>query len=263
MSNKDKNLKQLLIQNLNDINNASSPQTIWNIVQAMQSETNDVFKLQDWDKVREYCWNLASYSGQQKDKLGYIVAERNMLFEYNVSRAISIYKEQKVKGDESKITFKEKSFIVPLKDYKPNHKDLEKNPDKMVKIPLSEIVEFSDYSISGVRATKGTTSKPIFSEALYEAIIDFKLSILKGHNLITHTKETNIYSFNYEAFVDKFDDDVIKDLKELQDFINQLLEVNETATNELDADGNVEVPQEIKDQHIVNFKPQVKFLKAS
>ena len=56
-------LKTLLINNLKDIDNASSPATINNLVLAMQNETNDVFKLQDWDKVRDYCWNLASYIG--------------------------------------------------------------------------------------------------------------------------------------------------------------------------------------------------------
>ena len=101
-------LKTLLINNLNDINNASSPLTINNLVLAMHNEKNDVFELQDWEKVREYCWNLASYKGQQKDKLGFITAERNVLFEANVLRAISVYKEQKIKGSNSKIQFKEK-----------------------------------------------------------------------------------------------------------------------------------------------------------
>jgi len=122
-------LKTLLINNLKAIDNASSPKTIWNLVEAMNNETNDVFKLQDWDKVRDYCWNLASYIGQDKDKLGFIIAERNSLFEANVLRAISVYKEQKIKGGDSKIQFKEKSFIVKLADYKPDHKDLKKSPN--------------------------------------------------------------------------------------------------------------------------------------
>ena len=265
MSNKQIkiDLKTLLIQNLKDIDNASSPLTIWNLVQAMNNETNDVFKLQDWDKVREYCWNLASYKGQSKDKLGFIVAERNTLFEYNVSRAISIYKEQKIKGAESKIQFKEKAFIVPLKDYKPNHKDLKKNPDKMVKIPLSEIVEFSDFSISGVPKTKGTTSKPLFNEVVFNAVDAFIVSLSKNHNLIKKVKETNEYAFNYTEFVDKFDEEVVKDLNNLKTFVDLLLDVNETAIAELDTEGNVEVDKDVIKAHIVEFKPFNKYLKAS
>ena len=88
-------LKTLLIENLKSLNEATSPKTIWNLFQAMKNETNDVFKAKifDGEKVRDYCWNLANYAGQQKDKLtGLITAERNKLFEYNVLRAIPIYK---------------------------------------------------------------------------------------------------------------------------------------------------------------------------
>ena len=72
-------------------------------------------KIFDGEKVRDYCWNLANYAGQQKDKLtGLITAERNKLFEDNVLRAIAIYKENQINGSASKIEFKEKAFVVSL-----------------------------------------------------------------------------------------------------------------------------------------------------
>jgi len=256
-------LKTLLINNLNDINNASSPLTINNLVLAMHNEKNDVFELQDWDKVREYCWNLASYKGQQKDKLGFITAERNVLFEANVLRAISVYKEQKIKGSNSKIQFKEKSFIVPLADYKPDHKDLKKSPNKMVKLPLSELVNFADESITGVKKTKGTVAKPLFNEVVFSAVDSFYISLLKGNQLINKDKKTDVYGFNYETFIDKFDGEVIKELNNLKNFIELLIDVNDTANNELDSDGNVKVDKEISDVHVVEFKPYTKLFKAS
>ena len=256
-------LKTLLINNLKDIDNASSPSTINNLVLAMQNETNDVFKLQDWDKVRDYCWNLASYKGKDTDKLGFIIAERNNLFEANVLRAISVYKEQKIKGGDSKIKFKEKSFIVPLADYKPDHKDLKKAPNKMVKLPLSELINFSDESISGVKKTKGTVAKPLFNEVVFNAVEEFKTSICKGTQLIKYNKEQNIYGFNYETFIDKFDNDVVKDLNSMKDFIELILDVNETAIAEATEDGKVKVDKEISDVHVVEFKPFSKMFKAS
>ena len=99
-------LKTLLIENLKSLNEATSPKTIWNLYEAMKNETNDVFKAEifDSESVREYCWNLANYKGQQKDKLtGFITVDRNELFEKNVIRAISIYKEKTVNGSDSKI----------------------------------------------------------------------------------------------------------------------------------------------------------------
>ena len=256
-------LKTLLINNLKDIDNASSPKTIWNLVEAMNNETNDVFKLQDWDKVRDYCWNLASYKGQDKDKLGFIIAERNNLFEANVLRAISVYKEQKIKGKDSKIQFKEKSFIVKLADYKPDHKDLEKSPGKIVKLPLSELISFSDASISGVKKTKGTVIKPLFSEVVFNAVESFKTSICKGTQLIKYHKDVNTYGFNYETFIDKFDSDVVKDLNSMKDFIELILDVNETAIAEATEDGKVKVDKEISDVHVVEFKPFAKMFKVS
>jgi len=259
-------LKTLLIENLKSLNEATSPKTIWNLFQAMKNETNDVFKAKifDSEKVRDYCWNLASYAGQQKDKLtGLITAERNKLFEDNVLRAIAIYKEKQVNGSDSKIEFKEKAFVVSLKDYKPNHKDLKKNPNKKVKLPLSEIVEFTDYAITGERKTKGTTAKPIFSVALYDAIVAFKTAILKGNGLMNYDKAENKYSFNYESFVDKFDDDVITDLENLKGFINLLLQVNATAINNLEENGNCTVEEQIIEQHVVEFKPHLNIVKAS
>jgi len=259
------NLKTLLINNLKDIDNASSPSTINNLVLAMQNEKNDVFKKEifDADKVRDYCWNLASYAGQVKDKLGFIIAERNSLFEANVLRAISVYKEKIIKGGESKIQFKEKSFIVPLADYKPDHKDLKKSPNKMVKLPLSELVNFADQSITGVKKTKGTVVKPLFNEVVFNAVDNFYLSICKGTQLIKKDKATNSYGFNYETFIDKFDDEVVKELNSLKDFIYLMLEVNETAIAELDSDGNVKVDKEISDVHVVEFKPYTKLFEAS
>jgi len=259
-------LKTLLIENLKSLNEATSPKTIWNLFQAMKNETNDVFKAKifDSEKVREYCWNLASYAGQQKDKLtGLITAERNKLFEENVLRAIAIYKENQINGSDSKIEFKEKSFVVSLKDYRPNHKDLKKNPNKKVKLPLSEIVEFTDYAITGERKTKGTTEKPIFSVALYDAIVVFKTAILKGNGLMNYDKAENKYSFNYESFVDKFDDDVITDLENLKGFIDLLLQVNATAINNLEENGNVTVDKQIIETHTVEFKPHLSIVKAS
>ena len=256
-------LKTLLINNLKDIDNASSPATINNLVLAMQNETNDVFKLQDWDKVRDYCWNLASYKGLDKDKLGFIIAERNNLFEANVLRAISVYKEQKIKGGDSKIQFKEKSFIVKLADYKPDHKDLEKSPNKIVKLPLSELINFSDESISGVKKTKGTVIKPLFNEVVFNAVEGFKTSICKGTQLIKYNKKENTYGFNYETFIDKFDSDVVKDLNSMKDFIELILDVNETAISEATEDGKVKVDKEISDVHIVEFKPFSKMFKVS
>ena len=256
-------LKTLLINNLKDIDNASSPLTINNLVVAMNNETNDVFKLQDWDKVRDYCWNLASYKGQDKDKLGFIIAERNSLFEANVLRAISVYKEQKIKGKDSKIQFKEKSFIVKLADYKPDHKDLKKSPNKIVKLPLSELINFSDESISGVKKTKGTVIKPLFNEVVFNAVEQFKTSICKGTQLIKYHKDVNTYGFNYDSFIDKFDDEVVKELNSMKDFIYLMLEVNETAHSELDVEGNVKVDKEISDAHIVEFKPFSKMFKVS
>ena len=256
-------LKTLLINNLKDIDNASSPATINNLVLAMQNETNDVFKLQDWDKVREYCWNLASYIGLDKDTLGFIIAERNSLFEANVLRAISVYKEQKIKGGDSKIQFKEKSFIVKLADYKPDHKDLEKSPNKIVKLPLSELINFSDESISGVKKTKGTVIKPLFNEVVFNAVEGFKTSICKGTQLIKYHKDVNTYGFNYDSFIDKFDDEVVKDLNSMKDFIELILDVNETAISEATEDGKVKVDKEISDVHIVEFKPFSKMFKVS
>jgi len=258
-------LKTLLINNLKDINNASSPLTINNLVLAMQNETNDVFKKEifDAEKVRDYCWNLASYAGQQKDKLGFITSDRNKLFEDNVLRAISVYREKIIKGGESKIQFKEKSFIVPLADYKPDHKDLKKSPNKMVKLPLSELVNFADESISGVKKTKGTVIKPLFNEVVFNAVEQFKASICKGTQLIKYHKDANTYGFNYDSFIDKFDDEVVKELNSMKDFIYLMLEVNETAHSELDVEGNVKVDKEISDAHIVEFKPFSKMFKVS
>ena len=258
-------LKTLLINNLKDINNASSPLTINNLVLAMQNETNDVFKKEifDAEKVRDYCWNLASYAGQVKDKLGFITSDRNKLFEDNVLRAISVYKEKIIKGGESKIQFKEKSFIVPLADYKPDHKDLKKSPNKMVKLPLSELVNFADESISGVKKTKGTVIKPLFNEVVFNAVDEFKESICKGTQLIKYNKKENTYGFNYDSFIDKFDDEVVKELNSMKDFIYLMLEVNETAHSELDVEGNVKVDKEISDAHIVEFKPFSKMFKVS
>ena len=258
-------LKTLLINNLNDINNASSPLTINNLVVAMQNEKNDVFKKEIFDanKVKDYCWNLASYAGQVKDKLGFITSDRNKLFEDNVLRAISVYKEKIIKGSESKIQFKEKSFIVKLADYKPDHKDLKKAPNKMVKLPLSELVNFSDESISGVKKTKGTVAKPLFNEVVFNAVEEFKESICKGTQLIKYNKEENSYGFNYESFINKFDNDVVKDLNSIKDFIELLLDVNETAIAEATEDGNVKVDKEIADVHVVEFKPFSKMFKAS
>ena len=258
-------LKTLLINNLKDINNASSPLTINNLVLAMQNEKNDVFKKEIFDanKVKDYCWNLASYAGQVKDKLGFITSERNKLFEDNVLRAISVYKEKIIKGSESKIQFKEKSFIVPLADYKPDHKDLKKSPNKMVKLPLSELVNFADESITGVKKTKGTVAKPLFNEVVFSAVDSFYLSICKGTQLIKKDKATNSYGFNYETFIDKFDGEVIKELNNLKNFIELLIDVNDTANNELDSDGNVKVDKEISDVHVVEFKPYTKLFEAS
>jgi len=258
-------LKTLLINNLNDINNASSPLTINNLVVAMQNEKNDVFKKEIFDanKVKEYCWNLASYSGQVKDKLGFITSDRNKLFEDNVLRAISVYKEKIIKGVESKIQFKEKSFIVPLADYKPDHKDLKKSPNKMVKLPLSELVNFSDQSITGVKKTKGTVVKPLFNEVVFNAVEEFKTSICKGTQLIKYNKEENSYGFNYESFIDKFDNEVVKDLNSVKDFIELILDVNETAIAEATEDGKVKVDKEISDVHVVEFKPFAKIMQAS
>jgi len=258
-------LKTLLINNLKEINNASSPLTINNLVLAMNNETNDVFKKEifDAEKVKDYCWNLASYAGQVKDKLGFITSDRNKLFEDNVLRAISVYKEKIIKGGESKIQFKEKSFIVPLADYKQDHKDLKKSRNKMVKLPLSELVNFADESITGVKKTKGTVAKPIFSEVVFNAVEDFKHAICKGTQLNTYDKATNTYGFNYETFIDKFDDHVVKDLNSMKDFIELLLDVNETAIAEATEDGNVKVDKEISDVHVVEFKPFAKMFKAS
>jgi len=259
-------LKTLLINNLKDINNASSPLTINNLVLAMNNEKNDVFKKEifEAEKVKDYCWNLASYAGQVKDKLGFITSDRNKLFEDNVLRAISVYKEKIIKGGESKIQFKEKSFIVKLADYKPDHKDLKKSPNKMVKLPLSELVNFADESITGVKKTKGTVIKPLFSEVVFNAVEEFKTSIAIGHNLITKDKKTNEYKPNYQEFVLKFDDGVIKDLNSLKDFIDLMLEYNETAFDNNDADtGNVKVDETIMKAHIVEFKPFSKMFKVS
>ena len=225
------NLKTLLINNLKDIDNASSPLTINNLVVAMQNEKNDVFKKEifDADKVRDYCWNLAKI----------------------------------IKGGESKIQFKEKSFIVKLADYKPDHKDLEKAPNKIVKLPLSELINFTDESISGVKKTKGTVIKPLFNEVVFNAVEGFKTSICKGTQLIKYNKKENTYGFNYETFIDKFDSDVVEDLNSMKDFIYLMLEVNETAIAEATEDGNVKVDKEISDAHIVEFKPFSKMFKAS
>ena len=130
-------------------------------------------------------------------------------------------------------------------------------------MPLSEIVEFTDYAITGERKTKGTTAKPIFSVALYDAIVAFKTAILKGNGLMNYDKAENKYSFNYESFVDKFDDDVITDLENLKGFINLLLQVNATAINNLEENGNCTVEEQIIEQHVVEFKPHLNIVKAS
>ena len=55
----------------------------------------------------------------------------------------------------------------------------------------------------------------------------------------------------------------MKDLNSIKDFIELLLDVNETAIAEATEDGNVKVDKEISDVHVVEFKPFAKMFKAS
>ena len=80
---------------------------------------------------------------------------------------------------------------------------------------------------------------------------------------MNYDKSENKYSFNYESFIDKFDDDVITDLENLKGFIDLLLQVNATAINNLEENGNVTVDKQIIETHTVEFKPHLSIVKAS
>ena len=121
--------------------------------------------------------------------------------------------------------------------------------------------------MSQVNSTKSNSNqkpiKPLFNEVVFNAVDSFYLSICKGTQLIKKDKKDNSYGFNYETFIDKFDGEVIKELNNLKNFIELLIDVNDTANNELDSDGNVKVDKEISDVHVVEFKPYTKLFEAS
>ena len=232
-------LKEVLIENLHSLNNASSQNTINEMYEAMKSDTlhNQLDKF-DKDKFREYCWNLAGYTGEEKTPLGYELKRRNRTFEQNVQKAITLYYAYLNKGDQFKIEFKNNKFMIP-QTYIDGSKEANKNPDKKVVLPSSKIDEASQFVVSGTRKaiTKKTPpATPEFIDTLTEAINNFAEALLSKNLVVNNT------TLNYQELYTKFKNpNVVKKLEQHINFCNLLISAyksSEIAFNESKGDGN-------------------------
>ena len=214
-------LKEVLIENLHSLNNASSQNTINEMYEAMKSDTlhNQLDKF-DKDKFREYCWNLAGYTGEEKTPLGYELKRRNRTFEQNVQKAITLYYAYLNKGDQFKIEFKNNKFMIP-QTYIDGSKEANKNPDKKVVLPSSKIDEASQFVVSGTRKaiTKKTPpATPEFIDTVTEAINNFAEALLSKNLVVNNT------TLNYQELYTKFKNpDVVKKLEKHINFCQLLI----------------------------------------
>ena len=214
-------LKEVLIENLHSLNNASSQNTINEMYEAMKSDTlhNQLDKF-DKDKFREYCWNLAGYTGEEKTPLGYELKRRNRTFEQNVQKAITLYYAYLNKGDQFKIEFKNNKFMIP-QTYIDGSKEANKNPDKKVVLPSSKIDEASQFVVSGTRKaiTKKTPpATPEFIDTLTEAINNFAEALLSKNLVVNNT------TLNYQELYTKFKNpNVVKKLEQHINFCQLLV----------------------------------------
>ena len=214
-------LKEVLIENLHSLNNASSQNTINEMYEAMKSDTlhNQLDKF-DKDKFREYCWNLAGYTGEEKTPLGYELKRRNRTFEQNVQKAITLYYAYLNKGDQFKIEFKNNKFMIP-QTYIDGSKEANKNPDKKVVLPSSKIDEASQFVVSGTRKaiTKKTPpATPEFIDTLTEAINNFAEALLSKNLVVNNT------TLNYVELYTKFKNpNVVKKLEQHINFCQLLV----------------------------------------
>ena len=214
-------LKEVLIENLHSLNNASSQNTINEMYEAMKADTlhNQLDKF-DKDKFKEYCWNLAEYTGEEKTPLGYELKRRNTTFERNVQKAITLYYAYLNKGDQFKIEFKNNKFMIP-QTYIDGSKEANKNPDKKVVLPSSKIDEASQFVVSGTRKaiTKKTPpATPEFIDTLTEATNNFAEALLSKNLVVNNT------TLNYQELYTKFKNpDVVKKLEKHINFCQLLI----------------------------------------
>lgn len=221
MTKINEKLKEVLIENLHSLNNASSQNTINEMYEAMKADTvhNKLDKF-DKDKFKEYCWNLAEYTGEEKTPLGYELKRRNTTFERNVQKAITLYYAYLNKGDQFKIEFKNNKFMIP-QTYIDGSKEANKNPDKKVVLPSSKIDEASQFVVSGTRKaiTKKTPpATPEFIDTLTEATNNFAEALLSKNLVVNNT------TLNYQELYTKFKNpNVVKKLEQHINFCQLLV----------------------------------------
>lgn len=211
-------LKEVLTENLTNLNNATSHSAINKMFEAMKKDENHKdLKTFKADTFIKYCWNLADYSGEEKTPLGYEVKRRNNSFEKNVGIAVNLYHGFLNKGDDLNIEFKENVFLVPQK-YIDNSKEAQKQPNKKVKLPITKITQAVQFAIDGTRKSRTPSVENTMTETVENACNMFAESILK-RNLL----ENNLP--NYKEIYDKFDDGIVKMLEQHRDFTSMLINI--------------------------------------
>ena len=258
LKKEQKTLETLLKDNLDNSENLSSASVIEELSQAMKINANGVFEKSgfDRDKARAYCWQSVGYQGEKKSKFGFLEKNRNLVFENNVNRAIAIFWARLQVGEtefqseylEFRNGVGDKSSYLAKVDHiiKMNNKE----PDAKIKLeqrkrlPLTDIIPFCDYAVSGKAKptrTKSENQDPIYDNVVENAVSEFQIALLKDQGFFITDEKGQVIQFKYETFIDKFNDNVLKSLKLAKQFISFLEECNQIA-NELHTEDGKAIP---------------------